>query len=60
MPDFSLLTASEINAMANVTAAHVCDDPNVDGMAWDVEPFDNNQVSECKSMLTQVHLLQQT
>ena len=44
MPDFSLLTASEIAAMANVTASHVCDDPNVSGMAWDVEPFDNNQV----------------
>ncbi len=28
------------------TAALVCGDPNVDGMAWDVEPFSNDQVSE--------------
>ena len=45
VPDFSLLSATAISEFANATAAHVCDDPNVDGMAWDVEPFSNNQVT---------------
>eukprot|EP00591_Stephanopyxis_turris_P003476 CAMPEP_0195518442 /NCGR_PEP_ID=MMETSP0794_2-20130614/12902_1 /TAXON_ID=515487 /ORGANISM="Stephanopyxis turris, Strain CCMP 815" /LENGTH=421 /DNA_ID=CAMNT_0040647405 /DNA_START=28 /DNA_END=1293 /DNA_ORIENTATION=- len=45
VPDFSKLSATAISEFANATAAHVCNDPNVDGMAWDVEPFSNNQVS---------------
>uniref|UniRef100_A0A0G4HFK1 GH18 domain-containing protein n=1 Tax=Chromera velia CCMP2878 TaxID=1169474 RepID=A0A0G4HFK1_9ALVE len=43
--DFSLLTEREIKDFAAVTAKLVCDDPYVDGLNWDVEPFDNNQVS---------------
>ncbi len=43
VPNFSLLSASAITQFANATASLVCADPNVDGMAWDVEPFDNNQ-----------------
>jgi hypothetical protein len=43
VPDFSLLSAQAITEFANATASLVCGDPNVDGMAWDVEPFNNNQ-----------------
>jgi hypothetical protein len=44
VPDFSKLTKSEVTAFAETTAALVCGDDNVDGMAWDVEPFDSDQV----------------
>ena len=44
VPDFSKLSAAAIAQFANATASLVCNDPNVDGMAWDVEPFNKNQV----------------
>merc|ERR1712166_38233 len=44
VPDFSLLSSSEISQFAATVAELVCADANVDGMGWDVEPFDNNQV----------------
>eukprot|EP01060_Flectonema_neradi_P032648 TRINITY_DN5235_c0_g1_i1.p1 TRINITY_DN5235_c0_g1~~TRINITY_DN5235_c0_g1_i1.p1 ORF type:complete len:335 (+),score=63.45 TRINITY_DN5235_c0_g1_i1:60-1064(+) len=49
---FSKLTASEISELAAATAEHVCGDPNVSGMGWDVEPFNNNQVTFFESLTT--------
>ncbi len=44
VPDFSLLSPQVVEAFAAQVANHVCGDDNVDGMGWDVEPFDNNQI----------------
>ena len=41
--DFSLMSETEINGMANATAINVCNDDNINGMGWDVEPYNNNQ-----------------
>ena len=32
-------------AFANATASWACNDDNINGFGWDVEPFNNNQVS---------------
>ena len=44
VPTFNKLSSSAVSEFAAATAALVCDDPNVDGMAWDVEPYNNDQV----------------
>ena len=44
VPDFSKLSDDEIQTFATTVANHVCGDDNVDGMGWDVEPFNNNQI----------------
>lgn len=44
VPDFSLLSEKELEEFAVAVGSHVCNDPNVEGMGWDVEPFDNNQI----------------
>lgn len=44
VPNFSLLTEAEEEDFAGAIAKHVCEDPNVACMGYDVEPFDNNQV----------------
>jgi len=44
VPNFSKLSDDEIQSFATTVANHVCGDDNVDGMGWDVEPFDNNQI----------------
>eukprot|EP00947_MAST-08B_sp_MAST-8B-sp1_P000486 g486.t1 len=44
VPDFSKFSPDVINDFASAVASLVCGDTNVDGMAWDVEPFSNDQV----------------
>jgi hypothetical protein len=43
VPDFGILSAAEITDFVSTVATLVCNDPNVDGLGWDVEPFNNNQ-----------------
>lgn len=45
VPDLSKLTEAETSAFARAVANTVCYDENVDGLSWDVEPFDNNQIN---------------
>jgi hypothetical protein len=44
VPNFDKLSAKAISQFASATANLVCGDDNVDGMAWDVEPFSNDQI----------------
>merc|ERR1711865_32127 len=44
LPNFKLLTTSEVTQLAAAIGDLVCNDENVDGMGWDVEPFNNNQL----------------
>jgi len=44
VPDFSLLTPSEIDEFAAAAADNVCLEPNAVGLMWDVEPWKTDQV----------------
>lgn len=45
VPNFSQLSLQEVEDMASTLAGIVCGESNAIGLGWDVEPFDNNQVS---------------
>eukprot|EP01084_Bolivina_argentea_P052451 96356_1 len=42
--NFSAMNMTAIEEMANITSSYACNDDNVKGIGWDVEPFNNNQV----------------
>jgi hypothetical protein len=55
VPNFKDLTTEATASFAKAVGDIVCGDANVDGMAWDVEPFSNDQVlffSELDSHIT--------